>query len=119
MTTITAREEIIKLEERLREAELGPDPSFFQEYLDDKAIMVSGGEATFTKKKVVEAHQPGAAPKFLNVTMTDMQIIDHEHGAVVTCKGSYETAMGTHNLKFMRVWVRKPEGWRIVAGTVS
>ncbi len=53
MTTITAREEILKLEERLREAELGPDPSFFQEFLDDKAIMVSGGEATFTKKKVV------------------------------------------------------------------
>ncbi|MCW5824446.1 MAG: nuclear transport factor 2 family protein [Cyanobacteria bacterium TGS_CYA1] len=119
MTTITAHDEILKLEERLRQAELGPDPAFFQEYLDDKAVMVSGGEATFTKQKVVDAHQPGAAPKFINVTMSDMQIIDHQNGAVVTCKGSYETSMGTHNLKFMRVWVKKPEGWRIVAGTIS
>lgn len=119
MTTITAHDEILKLEERLRQAELGPDPTFFEEFLDDKAVMVSGGEATFTKKKVVEAHQPGAAPKFINITMSDIQIIDHQNGAVVTCKGSYETSMGTHNLKFMRVWVKKPEGWRIVAGTIS
>lgn len=119
MATITVVDEITALEESLRQAELGPDPAWFEKHLDDKIIMVTEGVATFTKEKVVAAHQPGAAPKFINVTMTDMKILDHENGAVVTCKGSYETPMGTHNLRFMRVWVKKSSGWKIVAGTVS
>ncbi len=119
MATTTVHDEITALENSLRQAELGPDPAWFEKYLDDKAIMITEGVASFTKDKVVAAHQPGAAPKFINVTMTDVRIIEHENGAVVTCKGSYETQMGTHNLKFMRIWVKKSAGWRIVAGTVS
>lgn len=48
--------------------------------------------------------------------MSDMNIVDHGSTAVVTCTGTYEGAGGKHQLKFMRVWAKKPEGWRIVAG---
>lgn len=119
MPTTTTRQEIVSLEERLREAELAPDPNFFQEHLDDGMVMVTNGEASSPKAHVVEAHQPGKGTKFNRVEMSDMQIIDHGASAVVTCKGTYEGPKGIQHLKFMRVWVKKAEGWRIVAGTVS
>lgn len=119
MDTTTVQCEIQVLEDKLVEAELGPDPSFFQTYLDDNAIMVNEGNAAMMKDKVVAAHQPGAGPKFTRVEMFDMQIIDHGTAAVVVCNGEYEMPGKTHKLKFTRTWVKKPEGWRIISGTVS
>ncbi len=119
MSSTAVKSEITALEERLREAELGPDPDFFQEYLDDCAVMVTEGNAAFMKDKVVAAHTPGSGPKFTRVEMSDMQIIDHGVAAVVICNGEYEMASKTHKMKFTRTWVKKPEGWRIVSGTVG
>lgn len=115
----TVQSEITALEERLRQAELGPDPKFFEEALADDAVMVADGNAAFMKAKVVAAHQPGKAPKFTRVEMSDMKVIDHGAAAVVTCKGTYENAQGSFTLKFMRVWVKKADRWQIIAGTVS
>jgi hypothetical protein len=79
--------EISALEERLRIAELGPDPTFFEEILADDAVMVSqDGQPSFAKSQVVESHRPGKAPKFTRVEMSDMTIVDHGVAAVVTCR---------------------------------
>ena len=110
--------EITTLEEQLRLAELGPDPDFFERVLADEAVMVTDGEAALAKRKIVEAHRPGKGAKFTRVVMSDVDIIDHEHAAVVSCKATYETPQSTFTLKLMRVWVRKSSGWQIVAGTV-
>ena len=48
-------DEIRALEESLRQAELGPDPKFFEEALDDNAIL----DGQRAKARVVAAHQPG------------------------------------------------------------
>lgn len=119
MSTTAVQSEIKALEDQLVEAELGPDPTFFQTYLDDEAIMVTEGSAAMMKEKVVSAHQPGAGPKFTRVAMSDMQIIDHGLAAVVICTGEYEMSGKTHKLKFTRTWVKKPDGWRIISGTVA
>ena len=107
------------LEERLRLAELGPDPEFFEDAIADDAVIVSEGQASFAKQKIVEAHRPGAGPKFTRVDMRDMRIVDHGAAAVVTCEGTYETAGGSMTLRFMRVWVKKEGRWQIVAGSVA
>ena len=66
-------EEIRALEERLRQAELGPDPTVFEELLDDDAILVDQqGHAARAKRQVVEAHTPGKGPKFTAVEMSDL-----------------------------------------------
>jgi len=111
--------EIAALEERLRLAELGPDPSFFEEALADDAVLVSDGKPSFAKAQVVAAHQPGKAPKFTRVEMSDMTILDHGTAAVVTCTGTFEHARGSATLAFMRVWVKRDGRWQIVAGSVS
>ena len=110
--------EITALEEQLRLAELGPDPAFFERTLADEAVMVTDGKAELAKRKIVDAHRPGKGPKFTRVVMQDVDIIDHENAAVVTCTGIYDSPQSTFTLKFMRVWVRKSRGWQIVAGTI-
>ena len=116
----TVQSEIAALEERLRVAELGPDPKFFEEVLADDMVLVSQkGDPAFAKRKVIEAHQPGKGPKFTRVEMRNMNIIDHGTAAVVTCEGTFEGPQSTITLKFMRVWLNRNNRWQILAGFVS
>jgi hypothetical protein len=111
--------EIGALEQRLRDAELGPDPRFFQEAIADDAVIVGEDGSALAKAKIVQAHQPGAAPKFTRVEMSDMKIIDHGSAAVVTCKGTFEGPKGAATLEFMRVWLKRDGRWQIIAASVS
>jgi hypothetical protein len=110
--------EILALEEKLRLAELGPDPEFFEKHIDKNMIFVGEGKAHRPKDHIVEAHSPGKGTKFTRVDMSEMNIVDHGNTAVVTVTGTYEGPLGTQVLKFMRVWAKKEEGWRIIAGSM-
>jgi hypothetical protein len=112
--TDTVRE-IMDLEEQLRIAELGPDPEFFDKHLADEAIL----DGQRAKAKVVDAHRPTGTAKFTRVEMSDFDVIDHGDAAVVMCKGIYTGATGSVTLRFMRVWLRSAEGWKIIARTVA
>ncbi len=114
----SVQSEIIKLEERLRLAELAPDPQFFEQVLADDVVLISQDDMLLTKSNIVEAHHIGKQ-KFLDVNMSDMNIIDHGMAAVVTCKGRYTTVQGSFTLTFMRVWLKKHDHWQIIAGSVS
>ena len=112
--------EIEALEERLRLAELGPDPTVFEELLADDAILVAqDGQPAFAKTQVVASHQPGGGPKFTRVTTSDLKIVDHGTVAVVTCNGHYEGPQFTGTLKFMRVWMKKNDRWQVIAGSIA
>ena len=106
-------DEIKDLEERLRQAELRPDPAFFQEALADDAVL----DGELLKSRVVEAHRPGNGPKFTKVEMRDLRIVDHGVAAVVTCSGTFSGPRQTSRLRFMRVWLKKDGRWQIVAGS--
>jgi len=112
---MSTREEIMHLEERLRQAELGPDPTFFEEYLADDVVL----DGQQVKAKVVEAHRPGSGKgqKFTKVEMQYLTFVEHGPAVVLTCEGRYEGPQFTGTLKFMRVWLKQDGGWRIVAGS--
>jgi len=110
-----AIDEIKALEDKLVRAELGPDPAFFEEVLDDEAIL----DGQKMKAKVVAAHRPGAGPKFTKVEMSDFTFTDQGMAVVVTCKGAYEGPQWSGSLRFMRVWVKKGASWKIVAGSTE
>ena len=111
------RTEIQELENRLRLAELGPDPEFFEAVLADDVVFVPN-EGPAPKSKVVEAHRPGKAPKFTHVEMSDMKIVEHGNAAVVTCRGMYEGPGVKVTLTFMRVWLKTHDRWQIIAGSI-
>ena len=112
---MSAVNEIMQLEERLRQAELGPDPAFFEEYLASDAVI----DGQQQKARVVEAHRPGSGQgrKFTKVEMSDYALVDHGAAVIVTCQGLFEGPGVSQTLRFMRVWLKKAEGWRIVAAT--
>lgn len=111
---MNAREEITLLEEQLRQAELGPDPAFFERYLADDAVL----DGQLQKAKVVAAHQPNGGVKFTNVVMSDFQFHEHGPAVVVTCTGVYEGPKGSQTLNFMRVWLKQATEWRIIAASI-
>jgi hypothetical protein len=118
--SMSVRYEIEVIEERLRQAELGPDPSFFEEALADDAVFVSNGDPAFDKRQVVEAHRPGNGPKFTAVEMTDMRIVEQgPAAAVVTGKGTYDAPGNTFTLKFMRLWLKTNDRWQMVAASIN
>jgi len=107
-------DEIRRMEEGLRQAELGPDPAFFEKVLDDDALL----DGKKLKSMVVEAHRPGSkAPKFTKVEMSGFEFTDHGGAVVVTCKGDYQGPQWSGTLHFMRVWLKKDGQWKIVAGS--
>ena len=110
---MSVKAEIMALEEKLRIAELGPDPKFFEEHLHDD-VMLDGQKL---KSKVVEAHRPQSQHKFDKVTMSDFEIIEYDNAAVVKCTGHYEGAKWSGSMKFMRVWLKTENGWKIIAGS--
>src|SRR5262245_25971528 len=114
---MSTTDEIMHLEERLRQAELGPDPAFFEEYLADDAVL----DGQQMKAKVVEAHRPGSGKgqKFTKVEMSDFKLVEHGPAVVLTCQGYYEGPQLTGTLKFMRVWLKEGGRWRIIAGSTS
>jgi hypothetical protein len=111
---MTTRDEIIALEERLRQAELGPDPAFFEDRVADDALI----DGLRIKQKIVDAHRPGGGPKFTRLVVTDMEIADHGTAAVVTCTAAYESAEWSGTLNFMRVWHKRNRRWQIIAASI-
>jgi hypothetical protein len=115
----SATKDIEVLEERLRQAELGPDPETFEDLLADNALLVDQtGSAALAKRKVVEAHRAGKGPKFTAVEVSERRIVDHGSLAVVTCTMVFTGPQWSGTLKFMRVWRRKNGRWQIVAGSI-
>jgi hypothetical protein len=112
---MSTREEIMYLEERLRQAELGPDPSFFEEHLADDAVL----DGQQLKAKVVDAHRPGSGKgqKFNKVEMRNFVLVEHGSAVVLTCEGQYEGPQFTGTIKFMRVWLKRDGRWQIIAGS--
>lgn len=106
---------IKRLEERLRQAELAPDPNFFDQVLAHDAVL----DGAKQKVKVVGAHQPGAGPKFTKVEMSNFSYVDHGDAVVVTCTGTYESPTWSGSLKFMRVWHKQEGRWQIIAATTT
>lgn len=84
----------------------------------DAAVGAKGKESRpRMTRSLSSATRSGA--KFTRVEMSDMKIIDHGTAAVVTCRGIYEGPRASASLKFMRVWLKKNNRWKIVAGSIS
>ena len=115
---MTTHAEIMALEEKLRTAEVGPDPEFFRSVLADSVVL----NHRPGKNRVLDAHAHGPTemPKFTRVEMADLEIREHgDSCAVVTCKGTFSGPGWEGTLQFMRVWLKIEGEWKIIAGSVS
>lgn len=117
----SVEKEIAELEEGLRQADLRPDPTFFQKHLDDQMVLMVDGDICSHSPKayIVDKHQPGKAQKFDRVEIMERKILDQGGTAIVTGFATFEGPDGRLAMNFMRIWAKKPDGWKIVAGSMT
>ncbi len=109
-------------EEALRQAQLTNDVETLERLLDDELVFTGPDGAIYGKADDLHAHRQ----RWLRLTRlepSDERVQRFGDVAVVSVRmemeGSFRDAPIAGPFRYTRVWYRRPDGWRIVAGHVS
>jgi hypothetical protein len=109
------REEIMHLEERLRQAELGPDPPSSRSIWRTMSSWMGCSSRRESSKRTARLRQ--GAEGLRRSTWKYGTFVEHGPAVVLTCEGHYEGPQFTGTIKFMRVWLKRDGRWQIIAGS--
>jgi len=111
----TDRDEVLRVDEELRQAFLQHDAAALDRLLADdwKVIHVNGREQS--KAQFIDAIQSGRA-KFLSIELDQTEVRLYGDTAIVTARWTntieFKGERSTGRDRVTRVWVKRPEGWR-------
>ncbi|HET7598658.1 MAG TPA: nuclear transport factor 2 family protein [Gemmatimonadales bacterium] len=113
---------LLAAEAALRQAQLGNDTAALSRLLDDDLVFTGPDGAIYDKDDDLHAHHE----RWLRLTRlepSDERIQQFGAIAVVSVRmemaGSFKGAPFAGPYRYTRVWCRRREGWRVVAGHVS
>jgi len=113
--------EIIKLEEELRLAMLHSDVKKLDELIADSLIFISPDGNIVTKSMDIQAHST-KAQKMSELSPSEQVIQVHDSCVIVSVKmelvGTYNDFSISGTYRYLRVWSKLSDGWRVVAGSV-
>ncbi|WP_041855410.1 nuclear transport factor 2 family protein [Candidatus Korobacter versatilis] len=115
----SVEDEIRRVEERLRIAQLHCDPKVLDQLLDERMLLLSDGQPYFAKARIMEMYAPHAGPHLKSIHWRDSKIINFGTAAIVICRGEYISDQFNISLEFMRFWLHKGGQWKLIAGTIS
>lgn len=114
--------EIKKLEEELREAMLSNDIKKLDELIDDSLVFITPYGNIATKQMDLETHR-NKTQKMSKLTPSEQTIQLHGNCAVVSVKMDIEGTYGTVSIsgpyRYIRVWAKINDKWKIIAGSVT
>lgn len=114
--------EILKKEEELRLAMIASDVQKLDELIDDSLAFVSPYGCMVTKQMDLDAHK-SKAQIITKLEPSEQKIDIHDNFAVVTVRmdltGTYGEMDITGKYRYLRVWQKINDSWKIVAGCVS
>lgn len=119
---MTVDEEILACEEQLRQAQLASDVTVLERLLDDDLVFTSIDGTLASKSDDLALHGSG------RLRITRMNPLEHRllhlgDTSVVNVKmdasAIVDGAPVSGILRYTRIWHKRPEGWRIVAGHMS
>ena len=110
--------EIKELEEKLIQAMREPDLTFLESIFSDNYVFMGSGNLSWGKSKALDDFRdPGFELQKLEIR--DRRIFLHENTAVVTglsvVEGLVDKDKLTGQYRFMRVWTRTGDHWRIAS----
>ncbi|MBC8086614.1 MAG: nuclear transport factor 2 family protein [Phycisphaerae bacterium] len=116
-------EAIRKLEAELRLAQLHSDVAALDRLIDD-ALLFTGPDGTLATKAEDLALHRNRLVEFTLHEPSEMQFVIVTDDVVVVAMrthlaGRYQNAAFAGDFRYTRVWARRGESWRIVAGHVS
>ena len=115
--------EIVKCEERLREAQLNADVGELDRLIGDDLLFAGPDGRLATKAQDLDAHRSGVVrfvnhePRALHTRRIreDVALASLEADLVVKVGGEEHRG----RFRYTRVWARDAERWRVVGGQVS
>jgi hypothetical protein len=120
--TFDENEILIREEElRLADASAAPDTSEILDPLLADDVLIIGPQGEFLDKAfLLDAHRAPKKQAFLDVKLSELKLktLD-DQTAVVCCRGDYKLANHAFSLRFLRVWRKVNDDWKVVAGSVS
>jgi ketosteroid isomerase-like protein len=119
---VTPDEEILACEEALRHAQLTSDVAALDRLLDDSLFFTGLDGALVTKLDDLSLHRSGRLritrmqPRDRRlVVLGDTSVVNVLMEAEALINGATVAGM----LRYTRIWHKRPEGWRVVAGHMS
>lgn len=120
---MTIQDTIYQLESELRSAQLHSDVIALDRLIDDALLFTGPDGSIMSKADDLTLHRQGAV-QFTSHEPHDMQWISVSDDVVVVSLGAHLAGRFHGNefaadFRYTRVWARRLNGWRVVAGHVS
>lgn len=113
--------EILQAEERLRTAMLAGDVSELDALIDDRLLFVGPDGGAYSKADDLELHRSGAE-RVTRIDVAEIQVRMHGSTAVAMVvadmAGEFQGTAFAGRFRYLRVWVRAEQGWKIAGGSV-
>ncbi len=114
--------QIEECENQLRRAQLSSDVGMLDRLLDDELMFTALDGSVVGKADDLALHRSGRI-RISKMEPVDFRVLHFEKIAVVNVEMEAEAIVdgvrSSGRLRYTRVWVRRPESWRIVAGHMS
>ncbi len=116
-----SKEEILKLEQRLNEADSSKEIDtrhILEELLAPTALIVGPKGELYDKAFILNAHGPKRVP-FEAVIVDELKIETYPDTAIVYSLTTYKTKEQSFRLRFFRVWKKLDNQWKVVGGSTT
>jgi ketosteroid isomerase-like protein len=115
-------EEILGCEAELRQAQLTSDVAALDRLLDDQLLFTTLDGTLATKSDDLSMHRSGQL-HISRMDPGDRHLLHLGATSVVSVRMDAEAVINggpiAATLRYTRIWHRRPEGWRVVAGHMS
>ena len=119
---MTIDDEILACEAQLREAQLTGDIAALDRLLDDILLFTNLDGALASKNDDLSLHRSGRM-RIVRMDPGDRRLLHLGETSVVSVRMNAEAIMNgapvSATLRYTRVWQKRTDGWRLVAGHMS
>ncbi len=119
---MTLDDEILACEAELRDAQLASDVAMLDRLLDDLLVFTNVDGTLASKSDDLSLHCSGRL-RITRMDPSDRHLLHLGTTSVVSVRMNAEALMNdvpvTATLRYTRIWHKRPDGWRLVAGHMS
>jgi len=111
--------EILRLENRLMQADLSNDLETFRELIADDAMLATPFGRLIQKNEVLADLFASGESIFSRYERSEMVLKEYASTIVVNCLIDLENTSFSGLFRFTRVWSKVADGWQVIAGHIS
>jgi ketosteroid isomerase-like protein len=119
---VSIDDEILACEAQLREAQLTADVAVLDRLLDDLLLFTNLDGTLASKNDDLSLHRSGRL-RIVRMDPSDRHLLHLGETSVVSVRMNAEAIMNgvpvAATLRYTRIWHRRTDGWRLVAGHMS